>query len=186
MRFFEAWVHTPLAQAIGWTLLHSLWQGAIVAAALAAMLPAVRPARARYAAACAAMLVMLSGIALTLIRVMPEGLHGLRIAGAYPLPAWIVQTDTGANGSSSPSLAAIVPWFAPFWMLGVWIFVLRQVAGWVSVAGCAGGAFVVRLSAGRTSSCICAPGCGCRGPSCCWNPAWRMSPWSWVTFARSF
>ena len=133
MRFLEAWVATPLAQALGWTLLHSLWEGAIVAAALAAVLVAVRSARARYAAGCVAMLVMLAGIGLTLARVMPEGVHGLRNAGTTALPAWIVQTDVDAAGASSRGLAAVVPWLTPFWIVGVWIFVLGQVAGWISV-----------------------------------------------------
>ena len=133
MRFLEAWVTTPLAQAVGWTLLHSLWEGAIVAAALAGALLAVRSARARYAAACVAMLVMLGGMGLTLVRVMPEGVHGLRSAGGSGFPAWVVPTDMEAAAPSSPGFAAVVPWLAPFWMVGVWIFVLGQVAGWISV-----------------------------------------------------
>jgi len=48
----ESWVQTPLAQAIGWTLVHSLWEGALVALVLAAALWALRSSRARYAAAC--------------------------------------------------------------------------------------------------------------------------------------
>ena len=133
MTFLEKWVGTPLGQALGWTLLHSLWEGAIVAAGLAAVLLAVRSARARYAAACVAMLVMLGGIGLTLVRLMPEGVHGLRSAGASGFPAWVAPTDMGVAGPSSSGLAAVVPWLAPFWMLGIWIFVLGQVAGWISV-----------------------------------------------------
>ena len=50
MRLLEAWVATPLAGAVGWALLHSLWEGAIVSAALAAvfavrLLTLVEPAR---------------------------------------------------------------------------------------------------------------------------------------------
>jgi len=133
MTFLEKWVGTPLAQALGWTLLHSLWEGAIVAAGLVAALLVVRSARARYAAACVALLVMLGGIGLTLVRVMPEGVHGLRSAGASGFPAWVVPTDMDAAAPSSPGLAAVVPWLAPFWIVGVWIFVLGQVAGWISV-----------------------------------------------------
>ncbi|MGA3328860.1 MAG: GWxTD domain-containing protein [Terriglobia bacterium] len=133
MTFLEMWVATPLAQALGWTLLHSLWEGAIVAAGLVATLLAVRSARARYAAACVAMLVMLGGIVLTLVRMMPEGVHGLHSAGAPGFPAWVAPTDMDGAAPSSPGLAAIVPWLAPFWMVGVWIFVLGQVAGWISV-----------------------------------------------------
>src|SRR4051812_17841107 len=50
----------PAAQAIGWALLHLLWQGALVAGILAARLALLRnrSAQARYAAACAALALM--------------------------------------------------------------------------------------------------------------------------------
>jgi len=133
MRFLETWVATPLAQAVGWTLFHSLWEGAIVATALAATLWATGSARARYAAAWVALLVMLGGFAVTLARLMPEGVYGLRAAGAPAFQAWNVRTDPDATGPLAPGLAAIVPWLAPFWIVGVWTFALGQVAGWVSV-----------------------------------------------------
>ena len=128
MRLLEIWVATPLAQALGWTLLDSLWEGAIVAAALAAALWATRSARARYAAACAALLVMLGGFSLTLVRLLSEGARGLRTA-SVPFPAWNTPPVADASGSSTPDLAALVPWLAPFWMAGVWIFALGQLGG---------------------------------------------------------
>ena len=73
MKLLETWVGTPLAGAVGWTLLHSLWEGAILAVALAAVLMATRSPRVRYAAACVAMLVMLGAFGVTFIRMMPEG-----------------------------------------------------------------------------------------------------------------
>ena len=133
MRFVEMLVATPLAQALGWTLLHSVWEGAILAAALAAALLGVRSARVRYVAACVALLVMLGGFSLTLVRLLPDGTHGVTTAGKATLPAWAVQTDVDAAGSLGPGLAAVVPWLAPFWIAGVWIFALGQVAGWLSV-----------------------------------------------------
>jgi GWxTD domain-containing protein len=133
MRFLETWVASPLAQAVGWTLLHSLWEGAIISAGLGAALWATRSARARYAAASVAMLVMVGGIGLTLVRVMPEGMHSLRTVGTSSFPTWKVWTDIDATRGPNPALAAAVPWLAPFWIAGVWIFALGQVAGWVSV-----------------------------------------------------
>ena len=134
MRFLEGWVATPLAQAMGWTLLHSLWEGAIVSACLGAALWAVRSARARYATACVALLVMLGGIGLTFIRVMPERVHGLPSAEMTALPPWNVPPHLGAAGPSGSALAVVVPWLAPFWIAGVWIFALGQVAGWIWVS----------------------------------------------------
>jgi len=132
MRLLETWVATPLAEAVGWTLLHSLWEGAIVAAALAAALVPMRSARARYIAAWVAMLVMLCGIGFTLFRVIPDGVHGSRIAGSPAFPAWKVQTATDDPHPSNTALAVLLPWLARFWIVGVWIFALRYVASWVS------------------------------------------------------
>jgi bla regulator protein BlaR1 len=48
-------------EALGWTLLHFLWEGAGIAVLLAGALALLRNARAnvRYAASCGAMLLML-------------------------------------------------------------------------------------------------------------------------------
>jgi len=86
----ESLVQSPYAAALGRTLLHSLWEGAAVALGLAAVLWVVRSARARYAAASVAMVLMLSGLVLTFARLAPEepiriSLTGPRISS--PLPA---------------------------------------------------------------------------------------------------
>jgi GWxTD domain-containing protein len=130
MRFLESWVMTPLAQALGWTLLHSLWEGAIISACLATALWATRSARARYVVACVAMLVMLGGISITLNRVMPERVQGLHRAETTDLLPWNVPPDSGAAGPSGSRLVAIVPWLAPFWIAGVWILAFGQLGAW--------------------------------------------------------
>ena len=134
MRFLESWVTTPLAQALGWTLLHSLWEGAIISAVLGTALWATRSARARYAAACVAMLVMLGGFGLTLVNVLPERAHGLPGVRTTALLPWNASPDLGAAAPSGSRLAVVVPWLAPFWIAGVWIFALAQVAGGIWVA----------------------------------------------------
>ena len=134
MRLLETWVATPLAQAVGWTLLHSLWEGALISAALAGALAGIRPARARYAAAWVAMLVLLGGIGVTLVSVLPAGVYGRSNVGPSVFPAWNVATDVAGTGASNPGLAAVVPWLAPFWIAGVWVFALGQVASWTSVS----------------------------------------------------
>ena len=133
MSLLETWVMTPLANAIGWTLLHSLWQGAIISAALGAVLVATRSARARYAAACLAMLLMLVGFGLTLVCVMPASAHGLRTVPTSAFPAWSLRTEIAGSGRSNVGLAAVAPWLAPFWIVGVSIAYLGHVAGWISV-----------------------------------------------------
>ena len=51
---------SPALEALGWSLLHSLWQGLLVALLLAAVTPVLRRYRAEvaYAAACTALLVL--------------------------------------------------------------------------------------------------------------------------------
>jgi GWxTD domain-containing protein len=134
MTLLEAWVRTPLAGALGWALLDSLWEGAIVAAALAMVLLATRSPRARYAAACAAMAVMLVGFAVTLICVLPETAHAPRMPGAPAFPAFNTRAGLDALSPADSTLAAIAPWLASFWIAGVWVFCLRHGAGWISVS----------------------------------------------------
>jgi bla regulator protein blaR1 len=133
MTILETWVATPLAGAVGWTLLHSLWEGAIIAAALAATLVAMSSPRARYAAACVAMLAMLVGFVLTLVRVMPEQTRRAPAVSTSTLPVSNARTGMDARRISNPDLAAAVPWLAPFWIAGVFIFYLAYTASWISV-----------------------------------------------------
>src|SRR5712692_8623016 len=134
MRLLESWVATPLAGAVGWTLLHSLWEGAIIAAALAAALLAIRSPRARYAAACVALLAMVAAFGLTLVRMMPEGAQAMQTVRAPAFPAWKVPTGVDAAGPSHLlGFAAVLPWLASLWVAGVWIFYLWHVAGWISI-----------------------------------------------------
>ncbi len=133
MTILQAWVGTPMAAALGFAVLHSLWQGAILAAVLAAALLALRSPRARYAAACLAMLIILAGFGTTFTRLLPERISA-HAAHAPAFPAWNIPTVTDGPGSAHPGLAVAVPWLAPFWIAGVWLFYLAQVAGWISLS----------------------------------------------------
>ena len=133
MRVLEACVASPLAGAVGWTLLHSLWEGALISAALAAVLVAARSPRARYAVACLALLAMLAGFGVTLVRVMPEAVRNRQTARTPALLVWNLAAGTDTSDSPASGVAAVVPWLAPCWMLGVWVFYLGQAAGWISV-----------------------------------------------------
>ena len=133
MKLLETWVQSPLAGAVGWTVLHSLWQGAVIAALLGVALLATRSPRVRYAAACIAMLITLVACGLTFLHVMPEAAESYRVLKAPFPPGWIVHASTGGGAPSNPLLAAIAPWLAPLWIAGVWIFYVRHIAGWMSV-----------------------------------------------------
>jgi bla regulator protein blaR1 len=134
MNLLHLIVASPLAGALGWALLHSLWEGAIVAAALGAVLLATRSPRARYAAACAAMLALAAGFGLTLVHMLAPGSPGLAIGNAAAFGWWNVPAGAGATPPLGPGFAALVPWLAPLWFAGVWIFALRFAAGWISAS----------------------------------------------------
>jgi GWxTD domain-containing protein len=135
MKLLEIWVTTPAAKALGWTLFYSLFEGAIVAVVLAAILWAVRPARARYAAACLAMVAMLGGFGITFERVLAQQrIEPRALRGVLVIPP---QRDNLASARDAHrgfwlSAADILPWLAPFWMTGVLVFQLRSFASWMA------------------------------------------------------
>jgi GWxTD domain-containing protein len=132
MRVLEYLIATPLAGAVGWTVLHSLWEGAIVSAVLGAVLLIFRSPRLRYAAACMAMLAMLGAFAVTFLRMTPDGPRAAPTLQISASPAWKVVTVIIRPGSLEPDLSAIAPWLAPFWIAGVLLFYLRYMAGFIS------------------------------------------------------
>jgi GWxTD domain-containing protein len=132
MTVFERLVYMPLAKAVGWTLFHSLWQGALAALVLLAVLFIVKSPRARYAWACAAMFTMLAGFALTLCLLMTPG-TGAGITIPHTLaPAPMVDSQSPPDNPARFHIGDVVPWLAPFWIAGVLVFHLRSVAGWMT------------------------------------------------------
>jgi|SRR5579863_1488464 len=130
MIVLESLVQTPLAQALGLTLFHSLWEGAVVAILLVITLSVVRSSRIRYAAACLAMLVIVAGFSATLFRSLPEG---------FAPPATVIRNIPHAFPGeqrfpelSGRRIAEVLPWLSPFWFAGVILFHMRGIASWMS------------------------------------------------------
>ena len=125
----------PLAQAIGWALLHLLWQGTLVAAVLAAALALLegRSARIRYALSCAALLaIVLLGVATGVRSYAPE--TSLAIT---PMPA-SAKLSLAPPAASSPDLVQglvrsadrALPGLVALWLLGVVLCSLRLLREW--------------------------------------------------------
>ncbi|RSK51468.1 M56 family metallopeptidase [Hymenobacter rigui] len=70
MNWLESFLPPALVRALGWTLVHSLWQGAVVALALAGLLLLLRKHQAeiRYRTAAAALLVLFTLASITFAR----------------------------------------------------------------------------------------------------------------------
>jgi GWxTD domain-containing protein len=130
MTYLNHWLETPLASAIGWTLFHSLWEGAIIGVALAILLAMTRSARARYSAACLAMCAILICFGVTLLRIAPR--HAVEGPARNPIALeWNQGAGlAGATEVSMRRVADFLPWLVPFWMAGVVIFCLRHLASW--------------------------------------------------------
>jgi GWxTD domain-containing protein len=134
MNLLEVFVQTPAAAALGWTLAHSLWEGALVALALAVALSFLRTSRARYAAACLAMLGLIAIVALTFIRVMPARPPHLPMPGVGRIrPAAPLDPQSGdANSGARHAVEDYLAWLAPFWIAGVFLFHLRGLTSWMA------------------------------------------------------
>ena len=133
MTWLELWIQTPLAKALAWTLLHSLWEGAAAALLLTAAVCVLRSPRARYVAACVALLALLAGFTITLARLWPAGAApAASHVAPLPGPPQIDMTASDATAPHAFHAADLLPWLAPFWMLGVLAFHLRALAGWIT------------------------------------------------------
>src|ERR1700722_2169510 len=125
-------VHSSLGASLGWTLFHSLWEGAVVAMLLAVALRVLRSSRARYGMACLAMLAILAGFSCTFVEMIP-GPHG-------PLQTLNGPASRAGSDGSQHSLrpppgfhaADILPWLTPFWIAGVILFHLRTLVSWMA------------------------------------------------------
>src|SRR5438876_7983998 len=90
----------PLVQAIGWALLHLLWQGVLVAAILAAALALLQrqSANARYLASCGALLLLVALSIATGYRVYAPDIHIADAPGVtLAVPADAEPTATPAS-----------------------------------------------------------------------------------------
>ena len=178
---------SPLAEAIGWTLLHSLWEGAIIAAALTVAMTLMRSPRARYGAACVALLAMLAGFGFTLLRLVPDANRNFGTPHSQQFPVW--NFASGADACRRMESPPLPPSCRGSRRRGSWES-SPSTCGTPQVgfpsAAFAAAACVARPSTGNSGSRLSPPVCVCRGPLGCSNPAWSIRRWCWATFVRSF
>ncbi len=116
--------------ALGWALVHFVWQAALIVLLLAAVLPACRRSTLRYGLACTALFLMLAAFAGTFLLAVPDR-HGIaRPANVLSLAA----PGSGAPiGEPAPSaLQRALPWLAPFWIAGALMVGLYRLGGWLA------------------------------------------------------
>lgn len=131
MNWLETLVQMPVSEALGWTVLHSLWQGSALAAVLAVVLATTRSPRIRYVAASVALLALAGCFAVTLLNLLPppgSGPHGRLAPLTMPL------TANRFSHSGAYSLNSLIPWLAPAWLIGACLSYLRYAAAWLSTS----------------------------------------------------
>jgi GWxTD domain-containing protein len=122
----EALVRMPASEALGWTLLHSLWQGAIAALFVAL----VRPSRARYMAGCVALAALLCMFIFTFSRCLPDNgaATGTWRVGTAPVSG----ADANALAATASEYGDHLAWLAPLWIMGVGFFQVRTTVAWMA------------------------------------------------------
>jgi len=125
---------TPnIMHALGWALLHFLWQGTALAALSAAALAVCRRTQVRYILGVATLILMSLAPVVTFVNYLQQ--HGtVQVISAFPATAYRIQNGlvSGISADSSrrivPSLDAL-PWLVEAWLLGVAFFGFRSAGG---------------------------------------------------------
>jgi len=133
MSALDTLLSTPLAYHLGWTLVHFLWQGALVGALYACLRYILRDSepQSRY---------WLSLVMLAVLAALPVFTFMHQLASPLTIPD-IAGVAQSAHSLSVPAAASpfallreflhpIVPWTVPAWCVGVALMALRSYTGW--------------------------------------------------------
>jgi beta-lactamase regulating signal transducer with metallopeptidase domain len=126
-------LNQPWAERLGWTLLHFLWQGILVAAlyALGRTLAGGRiSARGRYVIACASLAAMTAAPACTYWWLGNSG-QAAPTGGSAALGAWPTVTAAAYSSVTDPWHSAM-PWIVMVWFAGAAACSVRLLAGCIS------------------------------------------------------
>src|SRR5690242_1007564 len=127
----ELLVH-PIFQRLGWTLVHSIWQGAAVAffVAIALAMLGRRSSQSRYAVACGGLLLMLGGLVATffilpgpILRpdvVVPIDQPSVRATGVMLAPRLIAPVmQSQPPLTLAQRVEPLLPACAALWIIGI-------------------------------------------------------------------
>ncbi len=145
-------ISNDTVRVVAWTLLHFFWQGALIAAALAAALALLRnsSSRVRYGAACLALVAMAampvatgswltSSHEATPVTPVTGEPQAAAAAAARPAPV-AAEAVLGSSAVGSAGLAPrsalldpTLPWLVALWLAGVVALAGVHLGGWVRV-----------------------------------------------------
>ena len=128
-------MNTVTTNALAWTLIHFVWQGALIALLLGLANATLRNASAakRYAVSCAALILMLAAPAATFMQLSAR--H--RQASQVPAQIVDVRTAQAASAQTFPAAPTVnrtpdyLPWLVRLWLAGVILLTLRSAVAWL-------------------------------------------------------
>ncbi|MEM6342748.1 MAG: M56 family metallopeptidase [Bacteroidota bacterium] len=132
MQFVDLLFPPQLAQSLGWTLLHSLWQGALLALGLRMFLRLLkgRSPQAAYIASLCTLVLMLAASTVTLY-IEYHNFAAVEAVQTTPILVW-TQTDQIAPALLEPKGFAweqAIPYLSVVWLTGLVFFAIRWLGG---------------------------------------------------------
>ena len=129
-------ISPELLQALGWMLLHFVWQGAALAALFAVTNTLCRQATTRYALAVISLVLMIAAPVITFTELMQQedpaaryGAQGASASAAKPVQGVSVAARPGAAAPEIPASQPAVILSVEAWFLGVVLLSLRTAGG---------------------------------------------------------
>lgn len=151
MNFIHKFLSEQILQSLGWTFIHSLWQGAIVALILSLTLPGLkkRAASVRYALAVfsLAALFILSAMTFAHYYTSFSDIDNTAIAGTIPAPDEALLSAGGLNSTANDAALTTTegkagflqevtgyftlhfPLVVSLWFLGIFLFLAKMLGG---------------------------------------------------------
>jgi beta-lactamase regulating signal transducer with metallopeptidase domain len=150
MTFLRMLVEPPLFQALGWSLLHFIWQGSLVAILFLGARSFLREcgARVRYRLACMAMLLMLM-LPLSTAWFISTSWQTVVVHGTAASPRSRLEFDLRPHGIETPTQTSessaappwqervhkridpLLPWLSTSWLTGVLLLSFKRCGGWI-------------------------------------------------------
>ena len=129
-------ISPALLQALGWTLLHFVWQGAALAAIFAVANTICRQATTRYALAVITLVLMMAAPTITFTELTQQkdpavryGAQGASASAEKPVQGVSVAARPSAPAPETPASHPAVILFVEAWFLGVVLLSLRTAGG---------------------------------------------------------
>lgn len=147
MNALELIFESAMAQAIGWALLHLVWQGTVLALITAVLLTMLRnqSSNARYLVACTAMALMILLPVVTGTRVYRQNDAAgwtlvIAPSGVRVAPAAVERVAAAGPGAEVPLAKKLqeqartaLPWFLVIWAAGVTVLLVRLLLTWTRI-----------------------------------------------------